>query len=521
MKSWSCLFHPSLFTTENRSRIKKAYRRKALELHPDRNYGNVESATKKFSDVQSAYEVLSDPQERTWYNAHRDAILRNDNEIHGDHYEHNVRVTTAEDILHVFRNFNGQIDFSDSSTGFFTNLRAMFDNLAREEAAACEWESLEPILYPSFGHASDGYEDVARSFYASWGNFATQKTFSWKDAHRYTEAPDRRVRRLMEKENKRLREEAIREFNDAVRSLVAFVRKRDPRVKSSTQSEVQRQKVLRDAANAQAIRSRAANQAKSAQSEALPEWMEARNSRVDQSTSSEEEEKSVRAEVECVVCNKTFKSEKQYEVHEKSKKHVKAVHQLRRDMQQENAALELDVPDIGSMPQPANEEDVEHAASEHIGVLENLHLEEGAMSDAGTFLTIKDRCSINSIESSSNDEYASREEVEERILGNASEATSFAHQTTDADSGSMSQTLAGNIQDVEPRKIGKAKEKRAKKATQKPTMDPKSKNEFNCAACQDDFPSKSKLFEHLRRSGHAQAVSKVGNGDKGSKRKKR
>ena len=42
----------------------------------------------------------------------------------------------------------------------------------------------------------------------------------------------RRVQRLMEKENKKLRDVGRKERNEEVRALVNFVRKRDPRVKA-------------------------------------------------------------------------------------------------------------------------------------------------------------------------------------------------------------------------------------------------------------------------------------------------
>src|ERR687893_1903253 len=46
--------------------IKKAYRKVAMQFHPDRNPGNKE-AEEKFKEASEAYEVLSDPERRSRY----------------------------------------------------------------------------------------------------------------------------------------------------------------------------------------------------------------------------------------------------------------------------------------------------------------------------------------------------------------------------------------------------------------------------------------------------------------------
>lgn len=50
----------------NEADIKKAYRRLAMKLHPDRNAGDTKTEA-EFKDVKEAYEVLSDAQKRATY----------------------------------------------------------------------------------------------------------------------------------------------------------------------------------------------------------------------------------------------------------------------------------------------------------------------------------------------------------------------------------------------------------------------------------------------------------------------
>lgn len=50
--------------------IKKAYRKKAMDNHPDRNPGD-KDAEKRFKEIQQAYENLVDPNKRARYNAQK------------------------------------------------------------------------------------------------------------------------------------------------------------------------------------------------------------------------------------------------------------------------------------------------------------------------------------------------------------------------------------------------------------------------------------------------------------------
>lgn len=55
--------------------LKKAYRKLAMQFHPDKNQGNSE-AEKKFKDITHAYDILKDPQKRAAYDRFGEAAFQ-------------------------------------------------------------------------------------------------------------------------------------------------------------------------------------------------------------------------------------------------------------------------------------------------------------------------------------------------------------------------------------------------------------------------------------------------------------
>ncbi|KAK2153581.1 hypothetical protein LSH36_292g03016, partial [Paralvinella palmiformis] len=70
----------------NKNQIKKAYRKLAKELHPDKNQDDPE-AEDKFRDISEAYEVLSDADKRKTYDRHGEEGLKQSNQGFSDPFE--------------------------------------------------------------------------------------------------------------------------------------------------------------------------------------------------------------------------------------------------------------------------------------------------------------------------------------------------------------------------------------------------------------------------------------------------
>ena len=84
--------------------VKKAYRKLAMQWHPDRNQGSAE-ATERFKEITEAYDVLRDPQKRAAFDRFGEAGLRGAPGMGGAGGFHHVDLSEALNIF--MQNFGG------------------------------------------------------------------------------------------------------------------------------------------------------------------------------------------------------------------------------------------------------------------------------------------------------------------------------------------------------------------------------------------------------------------------------
>nr|XP_055223671.1 dnaJ homolog subfamily C member 21 isoform X3 [Gorilla gorilla gorilla] len=367
--------------------LKKAYRKLALKWHPDKNLDNAAEAAEQFKLIQAAYDVLSDPQERAWYDNHREALLKGG--LDGEYQDDSL------DLLHYFT-VTCYSGYGDDEKGFYTVYRNVFEMIAKEELESVLEEEVDD--FPTFGDSQSDYDTVVHPFYAYWQSFCTQKNFAWKEEYDTRQASNRWVKRAMEKENKKIRDKARKEKNELVRQLVAFIRKRDKRVqahrklveeqnaeKARKAEEMRRQQKLKQAKLVEQYREQSwmtmANLEKELQE------MEARYEKEfgDGSDENEMEEHELKDEEDgkdsdeaedaelyddlyCPACDKSFKTEKAMKNHEKSKKHREMVALLKQQLEEEEENFSR--PQIDENPLDDNsEEEMEDAPKQKVKYL--------------------------------------------------------------------------------------------------------------------------------------------------------
>ncbi|KAG0669744.1 hypothetical protein C6P45_003378 [Maudiozyma exigua] len=420
--------------------LKKAYRRKALQYHPDKNPDRVEEATEIFASIRAAYEVLSDPQERAWYDAHREQIL-NDTPIGGDDDEYNeyeVDSSIDNSPAGIYQ-IAGKIFAKLAKDEVLNGRRMGLDKFAKYEDDHFENSvtssgylrsvdergfdiKTEKYLFPMFGYSPTNYEYL-KNFYKKWASFNTLKSFSWKDEFMYSRTYDRRTKREINKRNEKSRSQARNEYNKTVKRFVTFIKKMDKRMKIGAKLEQEVKKAALQKENQGSTKvdgsSRSSKNAvpefepQSWQAVDEPDWDKVQqnyerelNSEYSNGDDHDDDlrdfkgkkgdnKTAVRKEAtldvddveeiilyECFICNKTFKSEKQLENHSTTKMHKKNVRKIQWEMKKESMALGLDdVSDFDEFDSAESELDAEFNETEKVpetmgGIHENINMDE-------------------------------------------------------------------------------------------------------------------------------------------------
>lgn len=417
---------------------------------------------------------MSDPQERAWYDRHRATILSAASRKHQDE--------DAPDLDDLLAYFNTDVydGFSDSPRGFFAVYRELFEYLEEFEAEetmqndryAMDYRSKGSsssfTTFTSFGSLNTPFEPSLRQFYDKWLHFTSHRTFDESDRYQPTFHDNRRMRRAMKKENSKERERLRREFSDTVRELAAFVRKRDPRYiryqKARTEQREReeaakkaRERERREAEVAAFVEQDWAKLGMEELARAAGEFYSDASSTdaLDNQGASSSDESIEFEEFYCAPCKKLFKNMPQWRNHEKSKKHRTTLLSM------------------GIDPDADVEDDLEETGREASSLpdLEKDKPEEPLPSPADDTETLTDSlASLNLKEKAKEEEKGAK---------------------------------------------GEKKARRSKEGKDKKQAD----DTFKCNVCELQFPSRNKLFQHVKEEDHMLAPAKSSSKGTKSRRK--
>lgn len=509
--------------------IKKSYRKLALKWHPDKN-DNSEESTRVFTEIQQAYEVLIDQQERAWYDKHREKIIRG-----GDDY--------VDNSINLMKYFSASVycGYGDDEQGFYAVYSNVFRIITEEDS---EFATDKDLEVPEFGTSLSDYEEVVQPFYAHWQSYSTMKSYVWLDKYDLREAPNRRVQRLMEKDNKKIRDAAKRERNEEVRALVKFVRKRDKRVKvylELLKEKDEERKRITDRKRLEALREREKmfeqyKEESWASLSGLEEDLVQMNAHLDSvfgkdndvsdSQSEDEEEQ----QYYCVACDKAFKTEKALTNHEKSRKHRDNVAAIKREMaddQAEDLAYEfVDEQDPDDLLPEADylskgRYSVDENSSDFVSVGElnlmdsvelstmrikgNNRYKVKVLHERGRALSGIGEAELEGSLVEDGQETDNKENEEQKLNTEEDTVSSECEKNESCLSEHDLRKETLNLKKSEMC-VDTVNEKRKTAAANKKSAQASSKsapNAFKCNVCQAGFSTRNKLFQHIKELGHA------------------
>ncbi|KAM7392729.1 hypothetical protein PAMA_007715 [Pampus argenteus] len=505
--------------------LKKAYRKLALKWHPDKNLDNAEDAAEHFKLIQAAYDVLSDPQERAWYDNHRDALLKGG--LSGDYEDDSI------DLLQYFT-VTCYSGYEDDEKGFYAVYRNLFESIVKEETEHGRVdEEEEEERFPPFGDSQSDYDTVVHVFYAFWQSFCTRKNFAWKEEYDTRQASNRWEKRAMEKENKKTRDKARKERNELVRQLVSFIRKRDRRVQAHRKL-VEEQNAEKIKKVEELRRKQKLSQAKLAEEYKEQSWaamseLEKELQQIEaqygeefgDASESEEEELDIETQktsevggdaeqpdadeltidyyndLYCLACDKSFKSDKAMKNHEKSKKHREMVALLRQQLEEEDNSLGLNLEEKERREEENGQEEEEEEEDDDEEEEEDKPRQKLSKKQKRKK---KQQKVVRSVP---------EEEEEKPMLTtcNKDEDDKSADPTEPEQQDELPPTEAKSSGKTKGKKGGGKDKPKIVKANAGGEQCPEKEVNLRCVTCNYEFPTRNKLFDHLKTSGHASALS--------------
>ncbi|KDR80578.1 hypothetical protein GALMADRAFT_153046 [Galerina marginata CBS 339.88] len=155
----------------SQDQIRKAYKKRALQTHPDRLTPGATPAEKaaseeKFRKVNNAYEVLSDPQKRSQYDIHgvwplpeEDEFLSSAHMPSGSHYRsfpHNRHPSRSHTFPDPFFSHHHHAPFSSFQfTDPFTLFNSIFEGTPFQNSSSRH-------RHPSYPHPTDPFDRMNR-----------------------------------------------------------------------------------------------------------------------------------------------------------------------------------------------------------------------------------------------------------------------------------------------------------------------------------------------------------------------
>ncbi|CAK8688470.1 unnamed protein product [Clavelina lepadiformis] len=481
--------------------IKRAYRKLALKWHPDKNRDSAEEATEQFRLIQAAYDVLSDLQEKAWYDRHRTEILHK-----------NQFASFKDDTLSLLEFFTPSVyrGFGNDQKGFYAVYRDVFKKIAEEDKRFSSDDSASDEEMPEFGDGESDYDEVVHTFYAFWQSYFTKLSYVWIEKYDVHDAPDRRIARLIEKENKKERDKEKKKRNEIVRDLVRFVRKRDPRVQvhrenleqialqQKEKAEEKRVEILRARVEETALyeqQNREENDAHAQKVSQLEDMLKDEfgfssdedvgedQEEVVEEQQSEEEEDDLRDDLFCIACNKQFKTQMAIKNHEKSKKHKEKMTLLQTEMRQEETTKSIfEVQDGENISDDETPDDVNKPR-----------------------LTKKQKKQRKQKAKLFNEMTSSNEDLRDVTPSSTQANDDILTPGDDVTTGDVENPIIDERNDVlaAPKSSKNKKSKNKNKSKPSAATSPETTPPNFCVTCQREYPSRNKLFQHLKNTGHS------------------